>query len=105
MSLLTQVKYDLGAICDSGDIGDAVTYYQKDGLSASTHVIFRTIQSATDDGMIGDSYLTAIIQKNDVADPVPGETFMVDSTYVTYKVLQIVEEEDLFSRAIVEAQS
>jgi len=101
MSILDQVKYDLGAICDSGDIGTAVTYYPVDGLQVSTHVILRTEQSVSPDGLVIGSFLSAIIQRNDVATPQSGDTFM-DSSYNEYKVLEIINKEDLFYLAQVE---
>ena len=88
MSILTSQQYDIGAICDSGDVSIEVTYQPLAELESTTRVILTVEPSTTDDGMVIGSYTTAIIQKSDISAPEKGDTFYYAATDTTYKVLE-----------------
>ena len=102
MSILSSMQYDLGSICDTGDVGVAVTYYAVTQLPVDTHVILTKELSTSDEGMVLGSFLSAIIQKSDVTSPERNDWFRDVSTLTDYKVLEIISHEDAFCKAVVE---
>jgi hypothetical protein len=102
MSINDSLAYDIGAICDSGDIGTEVEYNPVNDFVVTTHVVIDKDTAVSMDGMVRDTFMKAVIQLSDVTAPQAGDTFFDETAFKTYKVLEILEWHNAHVSVVIE---